>query len=66
MCPPFPDPDQRLYVRKQLCQALGLQGMVFAGRLPSLRQRLKKFTSVEDYVEAIRSKEQKQECRFAQ
>ena len=51
---------ERLYnERKQLCQALNLQGVVFAGRLPSLRQRLKKFTSVEEYVEAIRSKEQK-------
>lgn len=61
------DPDcrgyrigERLYdERKRLCQDLELQGVVFAGRLPSLRQRLNKYGSVEAYVEAIRNKEQK-------
>ena len=51
---------ERLYnERKSLCQALNLQGVVFAGRLPTLRQRLKKYGSVEAYVEAVRNKEQK-------
>lgn len=61
------DPDyrgyrigQRLYnQRKDLCQSLELQGVVFAGRLPSLSRRLKKFDSVEAYVEAIKAKKQK-------
>lgn len=58
------DPDfrgyrlgQRLYnERKKLCQSLGLKGIVFAGRLPTLSKRIKKYGSVEDYVEAIKSK----------
>lgn len=51
---------ERLYnERKQLCQRLGLQGVVFAGRLPSLSRRIKKFDSVEAYVEAIKAKKQK-------
>ena len=59
------DPDfrgyrlgQRLYnERKKLCQSLGLKGIVFAGRLPTLARRLKKYGKVEDYVEAIKSKQ---------
>jgi len=51
---------QRLYnARKALCQSLGLQGIVFAGRLPTLARRIKKFDSVEDYVEQIRQKKQR-------
>lgn len=61
------DPDyrgyrigQRLYnERKDLCQALGLQGVVFAGRLPTLSRRLKKFGSVKAYIEAIQAKTQR-------
>lgn len=61
------DPDyrgyrigQRLYnERKDLCQSLKLQGVVFAGRLPSLSRRIKKFGTVEAYVEAIKAKKQK-------
>ncbi len=50
---------ERLYnQRKQLCQDLGLQGVVFAGRLPTLARRLKKYDSVEAYVAAVQSKEQ--------
>lgn len=49
---------QRLYnERKKLCQALGLQGIVFAGRLPTLAKRLKKYGDVENYVEAVKSKQ---------
>jgi predicted amidohydrolase/ribosomal protein S18 acetylase RimI-like enzyme len=58
------DPDyrgyrlgQRLYnERKKLCQSLGLKGIVFAGRLPTLAKRIKKYASVEDYIEAIKLK----------
>ncbi|WP_111497226.1 bifunctional GNAT family N-acetyltransferase/carbon-nitrogen hydrolase family protein [Marinobacter bohaiensis] len=61
------DPDyrgyrigQRLYnERKSLCQALELQGVVFAGRLPSLRRKIRRYDSVEAYVEAIRSKKER-------
>ena len=63
----FVDPDyrgyrigQRLYnERKKLCQALRLNGIIFAGRLPSLSKRIKNFTSVEDYVEQVGSKKRK-------
>jgi len=48
---------QRLYnERKKLCQSLGLKGIVFAGRLPTLAKRIKKYNSVEDYIEAIKLK----------
>lgn len=61
------DPDfrgyrigQRLYnERKHLCESLDMQGVVFAGRLPSLSRRLKKFDSVEAYVEAVAQKKQR-------
>jgi predicted amidohydrolase/ribosomal protein S18 acetylase RimI-like enzyme len=49
---------QRLYnERKKLCQTLGLKGIVFAGRLPTLAKRMKKFGSVEKYVDAIKGKQ---------
>jgi predicted amidohydrolase len=49
---------QRLYnERKKLCQSLGLKGIVFAGRLPTLAKRIRKYTSVEDYIEAVKSKQ---------
>jgi predicted amidohydrolase/GNAT superfamily N-acetyltransferase len=59
------DPDyrgyrlgQRLYnERKKLCQSLGLKGIVFAGRLPTLAKRIKKYGNVENYVEAVKSKQ---------
>ncbi|MDH5324434.1 MAG: GNAT family N-acetyltransferase [Gammaproteobacteria bacterium] len=48
---------QRLYnERKKLCQSLGLKGIVFAGRLPTLARRLKKYGSVDSYIEAIKNK----------
>jgi len=58
------DPDyrgyrlgQRLYnERKKLCQSLKLRGIVFAGRLPSLARRIKKFGSAENYVEQVQQK----------
>jgi predicted amidohydrolase/ribosomal protein S18 acetylase RimI-like enzyme len=48
---------QRLYnERKKLCFNLGLRGIVFAGRLPTLFRRVKKYGSVENYIEQIRQK----------
>ncbi len=49
---------QRLYnERKKLCQSLGLKGIVFAGRLPTLARRIRKYGNVVDYVEAIKAKQ---------
>ena len=51
---------QRLYnERKRLCQALGLRGIVFAGRLPTLAKRIKRFGSVENYIELVKAKKQR-------
>lgn len=51
---------QRLYnQRKALCQDLGLKGIVFAGRLPTLERRLKKFGTVENYVDLVQQKKQR-------
>lgn len=51
---------QRLYnERKSLCQSLGLKGIVFAGRLPTLAHRMRRFASVEDYVEQVKQKKQR-------
>lgn len=51
---------QRLYnARKRLCQDEELRGIVFVGRLPSLSRRLKKFASVEDYIEQVQQKRQR-------
>lgn len=48
---------QRLYnERKKLCQSLGLKGIVFSGRLPTLAKRIKRYGGVEPYVEAIKTK----------
>ncbi|MGB5451015.1 MAG: bifunctional GNAT family N-acetyltransferase/carbon-nitrogen hydrolase family protein [Sedimenticolaceae bacterium] len=51
---------ERLYnERKALCQSLGLNGIVFAGRLPTLARRIKKFGSVENYVDQVQQKHQR-------
>jgi len=58
------DPDyrrlrigQRLYdARKQLCQALHLKGIVFGGRMPGLKRRLKSVGSPQAYIEAVKEK----------
>jgi len=48
---------QRLYTaRRSLCQRLGLRGIVFGGRLPGLRRRIRKVGSAEAYVEAVRTR----------
>jgi predicted amidohydrolase/GNAT superfamily N-acetyltransferase len=60
------DPDfrgyrigQRLYnERKRLCQSLGLKGIVFAGRLPSLSKRIARFGTAEEYVAQVVAKKQ--------
>ncbi len=45
---------QRLYnQRKELCQEQRLKGIVFAGRLPTLARRIKKFGSAEHYVNQV-------------
>jgi len=61
------DPDyrgyrlgQRLYTaRKKLCQSLGLKGIVFAGRLPTLAKRIKRFGSVENYIDQVKQTKQR-------
>lgn len=48
---------QRLYdARKKLCQELRLKGIIFCGRLPSLQKRIKKYETVENYIEQVISK----------
>ncbi len=48
---------QRLYnERKKLCQSLGLKGIVFAGRIPTLSKRIKKYRNVESYIDAVKEK----------
>lgn len=48
---------QRLYdARKQLCQSLGLKGIVFGGRMPGLARRMKSLGSPEAYVAAVQDK----------
>ena len=58
------DPDYRGYrignrlynERKKLCESLGLKGIVFAGRLPTLSKRMKRFGTVEEYIEQVKQK----------
>lgn len=48
---------QRFYnERKKLCESLNLRGIVFGGRLPTLAKRIKKYGTVENYVDAIVNK----------
>jgi predicted amidohydrolase/GNAT superfamily N-acetyltransferase len=48
---------RRLYQRrKALCRALGLKGIVIAGRLPGLKKRWKDFSSPEAYVDAVKNR----------
>lgn len=45
---------RRLYdCRKRLCQSLELKGIIFVGRLPGLKRKLRQHGSVEAYVEAV-------------
>ncbi|MCC5980840.1 MAG: GNAT family N-acetyltransferase [Oceanicaulis sp.] len=49
---------QRLYnARKQLCQAWGLKGVVFGGRLPGYKRRRKQYPTPEEYLAAIEARE---------
>lgn len=49
---------QRLYrERRELCSFLGLEGIVFGGRLPGLKRRLKVAGSAEEYVKKVADKE---------
>jgi predicted amidohydrolase/ribosomal protein S18 acetylase RimI-like enzyme len=50
----------RLYnARKKLCQEENLKGIVFGGRIPGFLRAKKKYTSIEDYVQAVIDKKQK-------
>lgn len=49
---------QRLYeARRALCEALGLKGTVFGGRLPGFQRKRKLFSDPVAYLEAVRNKE---------
>lgn len=48
----------RLYTaRKRLCQAEGLKGIVFGGRIPNYRKNARKFPDVKDYINAVINKD---------
>lgn len=48
----------RIYTaRKRLCQAEGLKGIVFGGRIPNYYKHCKKYPNVEDYILAVINKE---------
>jgi len=48
---------QRLYnARKKLCQMLRLKAIVFAGRIPRLKKQIKRFETVENYIDAVKNK----------
>lgn len=47
----------RIYTaRKRLCQAEGLKGIVFGGRIPGYAKRSKKYPDVRDYVKAVENR----------
>ena len=48
---------QSLYdARRRLCEELGLKGIVFGGRMPGLKRRIKEFGTPEAYLEAVKAK----------
>ncbi len=49
---------QRFYdERKKLCIEYGLKGIIFGGRIPQLARRIKKYQTVEKYIEAVEANE---------
>ena len=49
---------ERLYdARKRLCEELGLKGIVFGGRLPGFKRRIKTYETPEAYLDAVKNKE---------
>lgn len=45
---------RRLYnERKRLCQDLGLKGIVFAGRIPSLAKKIARYKTAENFVQQV-------------
>lgn len=49
---------QRFYnERKKLCIEYGLKGIIFGGRIPLLSKRIKKYGTVEKYIEAVTNNE---------
>lgn len=48
---------ERLYQkRRQLCQELGLKGIIFGARIPGFGKKKKTYPTPEEYVEAVESK----------
>ncbi len=51
---------RRLYAaRKNICQKLGLRGIVFGGRMPGLGKRIKHYGTVDAYIDAVREGRQR-------
>lgn len=49
---------QRLYnERKKLCQYHRLKGIVFGGRMPLLKKRIKQVGTVENYIEQVKTRQ---------
>ncbi|MDH5570949.1 MAG: GNAT family N-acetyltransferase [Gammaproteobacteria bacterium] len=49
---------QRFYdERKKLCIEYGLKGIIFGGRIPQWHKRVKKYESVEHYIQAVENNE---------
>ncbi|WP_316858445.1 GNAT family N-acetyltransferase [uncultured Cohaesibacter sp.] len=45
---------QRLYdARKHLCEKLELKGIIFGGRMPHLKKKIKQYETPEDYLEQV-------------
>ncbi len=48
---------ERLYIeRRNLCQKLGLKGIVFGARIPGYAKKKKLYPTPEEYVEAVKAK----------
>ncbi len=48
---------QRLYnERKKLCQYMRLRGIVFAGRLPNLKKKIKEVKTPENYIDSVKNR----------
>ncbi len=44
-------------VRRELCEHLGLKGIVFGGRMPGYAKRAKKYPDPQDYLDAVLEKQ---------
>lgn len=52
--------------RKKLCRLLHLKGIVFGGRMPRLKKKLKQVGSVENYIEQVQSRKIKDPVLYFQ